>query len=136
MADALDKNIKAHGRLVASLTLCLHRMCRPYTLLSGYLPTMLLRSAPPEHMPKMPRGWGWQIKLGCLAALVALYGGFMWHVTHQKIRPVMERVDIPVTVVAPPRLAAPPAPPITMLPPPPLAVAAPPVLPGAAAQQP
>ena len=97
---------------------------------------MLLRSAPPEHMPKMPRGWGWQIKLGCLAALVALYGGFMWHVAHQKIRPIMERVDIPVAVVAAPIPLAPPSPPIAMQPAPPLAVTAPPVLPGSVEHRP
>ncbi|MDE7546458.1 hypothetical protein PY793_00475 [Acetobacter fabarum] len=97
---------------------------------------MLLRSVPPEHMPKMPRGWGWQIKLGCLAALMALYGGFMWHVTHQKIRPVMERVDIPVTIVAPPSQPAPPAPSITMLPPPPLVAPSPPALPEAVSRHP
>lgn len=91
---------------------------------------MLLRSAPPDHMPKMPRGWGWQIKLGCLVALVGLYGGFMWHVTHQKIRPIMERVDIPVMVVAPVQPPAPPTPPIAMVSPPQVEPAAPPVLPG------
>ncbi|OUJ13593.1 hypothetical protein [Acetobacter okinawensis] len=91
---------------------------------------MLLRSAPPKDMPKMPNGWGWQIKLGCLLALAGVYGGFMWHVTHQKIRPVMERVDIPVTVVAPPKPPAPPAPPIAMEPAPPLVAPAPPALRG------
>ncbi|MFT8419769.1 MAG: hypothetical protein ABF636_13215 [Acetobacter sp.] len=96
---------------------------------------MLLRSAPPD-MPKMPRGWGWQIKLGCLLALVGLYGGFMWHVTHQKIRPVMERVDIPVAVVALPKPPAPPAPPIAMLPAPALEAAPPPPLPGVKGHRP
>ncbi|MFT9067368.1 MAG: hypothetical protein ABF420_04895 [Acetobacter syzygii] len=91
---------------------------------------MLLRSVPPKHMPKMPRGWGWQIKLGCLVVLGGLYGGFMWHITHQKVRPVMERIDIPVMVLAPPKPPAPPTPPIAMQPPPPVTVADPPSLPG------
>ncbi|MGG6428901.1 hypothetical protein [Acetobacter ghanensis] len=101
-----------------------------FTPLSGYFLPMLLRSAPPDNMPKMPTGWGWQIKLGCLVVLVGLYGGFMWHVTHQKIRPIMERIDIPLTVVAAPKPPAPPAPPIAMLPPPAVDAVPPPVLPG------
>ncbi|KDE19312.1 hypothetical protein AZ09_12495 [Acetobacter aceti 1023] len=48
---------------------------------------MLLRSAPPVEMPKMPRGQMVRVKLGCMAGLGILYGAFVWHLAHEKIAP-------------------------------------------------
>ncbi|NLG91896.1 MAG: hypothetical protein GX486_08580 [Acetobacter sp.] len=48
---------------------------------------MLLRSAPPVEMPKMPRGQMVRVKLGCMAGLGLLYGAFVWHLAHEKIAP-------------------------------------------------
>ncbi|MBO1323696.1 hypothetical protein K2X14_00820 [Acetobacter sp. TBRC 12305] len=74
---------------------------------------MLLRSAPPKNMPKMPGGWSlWRIKIGCVLVLAAVYGGFVWYTAHQKIPPQL--IHIPVMVIRPAPPKAPPAPPIQM----------------------
>ncbi|MFT9016197.1 MAG: hypothetical protein ABF990_10740 [Acetobacter sp.] len=78
---------------------------------------MLLRSAPPQNMPKMPGGWSlWRIKIGCVFVLAAVYGGFVWYTAHQKIP--RELIHIPATVIRMPQPPAPPAPPILLQQPP------------------
>lgn len=73
---------------------------------------MLLRSAPPVEMPKMPRGQMVRVKLGCMAGLGVLYGAFVWHLAHEKIAPrphPAARVAIRFIKVP---MVLPPAPPV------------------------